>query len=378
MTEALRPSTLGEILDRTAHLYRARFLVFFGIAAMPAGIVLLCAAGVFLFFAWIGSWSGSAGQPVNPALVGAFSLLFLGGFSLMIVPLCAAAAGLGTAALNHAASAAFLDEKITIRDAYRTAWKRGWQYIWLYVLQALVFFVAPLVMVAALFVGLAMIEGVMGKPSNEAAALLAMLVLAVLALLAAYVVWMLLMLCLAFPACVTENVGAWQAVKRAVSLSNGTRWRMLALYLLGAVLGWGLSMVLTIPVIIAVSLIPGLDTPQHSEMIGTIVFFAIYGSWFAVQAFTKPVYVIALMVFYYDQRIRKEGFDIEWMMRQAGMVPAPAALPWMPELANKNGTPQPAAESATVGASPGATDLQPSVSPVLNAVDPAAPTGEPA
>jgi hypothetical protein len=28
MIEALRPSTLGEILDRTANLYRARFLVF--------------------------------------------------------------------------------------------------------------------------------------------------------------------------------------------------------------------------------------------------------------------------------------------------------------------------------------------------------------
>jgi hypothetical protein len=26
------------------------------------------------------------------------------------------------------------------------------------------------------------------------------------------------------------------------------------------------------------------------------------------------------VLFYYDQRIRKEGFDIEWMMQQAGLT----------------------------------------------------------
>jgi hypothetical protein len=53
----------------------------------------------------------------------------------------------------------------------------------------------------------------------------------------------------------------------------------------------------------------------------------IYGASFAVQALVKPVYGIALTLFYYDQRIRNEGFDIEWMMMQAGMVPAPQTAP---------------------------------------------------
>ena len=35
MTETLRPSTLGEILDRTAQLYRSNFWLFAGTAAMP-------------------------------------------------------------------------------------------------------------------------------------------------------------------------------------------------------------------------------------------------------------------------------------------------------------------------------------------------------
>ena len=49
-----------------------------------------------------------------------------------------------------------------------------------------------------------------------------------------------------------------------------------------------------------------------------IVIFSYYGSAFAVQALTKPVYGIALVLFYYDQRIRQEGFDIEWMMQRGG------------------------------------------------------------
>jgi hypothetical protein len=44
-----------------------------------------------------------------------------------------------------------------------------------------------------------------------------------------------------------------------------------------------------------------------------------------VQALIKPIYGIALMLFYYDQRIRLEGYDIEWMMQQAGLV-APIAI----------------------------------------------------
>ena len=54
--------------------------------------------------------------------------------------------------------------------------------------------------------------------------------------------------------------------------------------------------------------------------------FAMYAAMFAVRALTKPVYGIALTLFF-DQRIRKEGFDIEWMMQQAGMLPPPQSQP---------------------------------------------------
>jgi hypothetical protein len=38
-----------------------------------------------------------------------------------------------------------------------------------------------------------------------------------------------------------------------------------------------------------------------------------------ISACTVPIYSIALTLIYYDQRIRKEGYDIERMMEAAGM-----------------------------------------------------------
>jgi hypothetical protein len=39
----------------------------------------------------------------------------------------------------------------------------------------------------------------------------------------------------------------------------------------------------------------------------------------AVSALIGPLYPIALTLFYYDQRIRREGYDIERMMDAAGL-----------------------------------------------------------
>ncbi|HEY1985906.1 MAG TPA: hypothetical protein VGG85_10870 [Terracidiphilus sp.] len=329
MMEAPRPSTLGEILDRTAHHYRSRFLVFFGIAVVPAGVLLACAAGAFLFVAWMGSGAGAA----NPVMAGVLSIIFLVAGALIVLPLCAAATGLGSAALSYAASLEYFGERTTIRGAYKAAWKRGWQYLWLFFLQTLFLIIVPLAAWSVLIVVLAVLGSLAKQAGGEGTSMvLSMVLVLVLAVLGSYTLWMLVRLCLAFPASVVEGVGAWAALKRSVFLSKDTRGRILVLYLLGAVLGWMLSMLFTVPVLIVVSLIPGMTSPQHSQTMGMIVLFTFYGSSFAGQALTKPIHAIAIVLFYYDQRIRKEAFDIEWMMRRAGMTEAAEikAEPWLP------------------------------------------------
>jgi hypothetical protein len=149
----------------------------------------------------------------------------------------------------------------------------------------------------------------------------------VVAALVTYGFWMALRLSLAFPACVVEQIGVWDAVRRSSTLTRGTRGRILLLYLLGVALSWLLSLAITIPLAILIALLTGANTPQHAQTTGMITIFVIYGAGFAVQALTRPVYGIALILFYYDQRIRQEGFDIEWMMMRAGLVVPQAPQP---------------------------------------------------
>jgi hypothetical protein len=138
-----------------------------------------------------------------------------------------------------------------------------------------------------------------------------------------YCIWMLLRLSLAFPACVVEQTGVMHSLKRSAYLSTGSRGRIFLFYLLGAVLSWIVSAGVTIPITIIFALFPGSGSAQYAQAAAVVMAIGVYGSAFAVQALIKPVFGIALMLFYYDQRIRLEGFDIEWMMQQAGLtVPA--------------------------------------------------------
>ncbi len=333
MNEQLHPLTLGEVLDRTAQLYRSRFLVYFGIGVIPAGTLLVFAAAVFVILAWAGS-PGSNGISSIAGNVVAFFLMLIVGF--LAVPACFGTTALGWAAMSHAAAKAFLGEPISIREAYSSAWARGWRYLWLCLLEVLIVAVVPaavLMLAMPMSAGLAIVARMSGLGS-AANPLLGGGVFLLFAGLGAYAIWMLLRLCLAFPASVVEQITAWSAIKRGSNLSKGTKGRLFLLFLLGTALGWLLAVGLSFPLFFLLALIPGANTPQHAQTLGMIFAFGWYGLWFAVQAFTKPVYGIALTLFYFDQRIRAEGFDIELMMLKAGMVPVPMpqpqAVPWLP------------------------------------------------
>jgi hypothetical protein len=323
MNEPLRPSTLGEILDRTAQLYRSRFLLFLGISVIPTGVivVLACLAGLVVTW-WSAAGAGSVSEEAGYVLVALFAI----GVTLVALPILLAATALAMAAMSHAVSRVRLGQTTTIRDAYKSVWHRGWRYIGLFVLEGLIIGAAPLaayILLIFLVAGGAALAGSAGAGGAVGGALFFLLIIPIFIAAIGYVIWMLLRLSLAFPACVVEQIGAWQAIKRSSKLCYGTKGRIFVLYLLGAVLSWLLSMGITLPLIIILTLIPGMNNPQNVGAIAWVPFFIIYGSSFAVQALVRPVYGIALVLFYYDQRIRQEGFDIEWMMQQAGMATAP-------------------------------------------------------
>jgi hypothetical protein len=327
--EAPRPMSLGEILDRTVQLYRGRFLVYLGISIIPTGVLLIFGGSIFLALAWLGVWSGTSKQaPVNSPAAIAIAVIIIGVISLVALAAMLGLSSLSTAAINHAAAGALAGKRPTIRGSFGEAWRRGWMYLGLYVLQALIVWIAPIGVWSFALVFMTGIAAGMGRSASaqSTGALVGLLTLFGFMAVAGFALWMLLCVSLAFPGCVVEKIDAGNALKRSFRLSKGTRGRIFVLYLLGAVLGWICSMVATVIFAIVVALIPGMNSPQHAQTMGMTVIFVIYGSSFAMQAFTKPVYAIALMLFYYDQRIRNEGFDIEWMMERAGLVAGVATV----------------------------------------------------
>ncbi|HVZ82037.1 MAG TPA: hypothetical protein VG893_00060 [Terracidiphilus sp.] len=352
MPEPLHPLTLGEILDRTAQMYRARFLVYLGIGVVPAGTLLVLAGASFLLMGWMGITTA------NPASAGAqtaIAFALLGGLGLVSLPLYIGSTSLGWAALCDAGSRAFLGEAITIRGSFKNVWRRGWSYVGLLLLMGLIIAVAPGVVIFAVTMVTAAVAALARQSAagGAAAFLTGLLIFALILGVFVYAVWMLLKLALALPACVVEGIGPWQAIKRANSLSKGTRGRIILLFLLGWAANTLLLIAFMVPVVIVIALIPGSGNAAHAERLGQIFVLVWYGLSFGVQAFTYPIYGIGLTLFYFDQRIRKEGFDIEWMMRGAGMVPPPApppeveAVPWLPPVPARSaqGAEAPAPES---------------------------------
>lgn len=330
MDESPHASTLSEILDRTIQIYRRRFLVFAGLATAPYVAVLFPAC---LFLAPFGGWTANMSSGKLPDLG---SVILMAAGALLGAPIWVAMTALATGALTHAASQCYFGDGITMRGAWKEAWPRGWTYSGLYVIEILLIWVAPMVAWLVLVTAGAAVAAVAQNSGlgSTGGVLLGLMAVLLVAGLIAYGLWMLLRLALAFPACVVERLGVGDALRRGPALSRGTRGRIFLLYLLGVVITYLLSMAIMLPLTVALALIPGLRGAQHAEAAALVMSVAAYGMAIAAQALTKPVYAIAMTLFYFDQRIRLEGFDIEWMMMRAGLVvPAPQQpelQPWIP------------------------------------------------
>ena len=108
MTSHLRPLSLGEILDRTAELYRNHFLLFAGIAAIFSGAML------FIQMLHLGLLEILGLRTISPQLTwGTSAVAVVETLALLML------AGLGAAANNRAVAWVNLGERATIRGAAR-------------------------------------------------------------------------------------------------------------------------------------------------------------------------------------------------------------------------------------------------------------------
>jgi uncharacterized membrane protein len=143
---------------------------------------------------------------------------------------------------------------------------------------------------------------------------LGILILAPLLLLGlVYGVWMSLRYSLAMPACVVEDMRAGEALKRSIELTKGSRGRIFVLALLVYAVKLLLGILFGFPFLAFGFKHPGQPLP--------LVYLAVQQvGVFLTNTFIGPIYATGLTLFYYDQRVRKEGFDVEWMMKAAGLT----------------------------------------------------------
>lgn len=318
MNYQLRPLALGELLDRTAELYRTRFALFGGISAIFATVML----GIQLLYLRSLVLMGYPNLMANlrwgtavAAVLEALALLLLAGLSIV--------------AINRAVSWVYLDQPASIREAVRSVLPRLGRYLWLMTTVAFRAWTPIAVLYIAYFVVLfmlmphdlltnpaAMQNSINQNPASILSFGLAMLILAPLMIVAVvYGVLMSLRYSLAVPACVVEELPTGQAIKRSIELSKESRGRIFVLMLLVGLVRFILGLLFGFPIILLALKHPGHQLPMHwlaLQQVGVFLSNALIG----------PIYSIGLTLFYFDQRIRKEGFDIEWMMQAAGMTPA--------------------------------------------------------
>jgi hypothetical protein len=321
MESNLRPLTLSEILDRTAQLYRENFLLFAGISAVYAGAVLV------LNLLHIGLVELLKALHVAGALL--WVDLAAGGTEALIIILLY---GATVAAINRAVAWVHLGETTSIRGAYAGILPRLGSYLWLMTITAVVVFTPIVLLYGGYFgtmayfakafgakAGATAAQQVAANPQATAIALGASLAFILLLLpVGIYTIWMSLRYALALPASVVESLKARQALRRAVELSKGSRGRIFVLGLLVAVIKIGMLAVTQLFVFVSVFKHHGQIGPGLSAISQIIAFFT--------NTFLGPIYATGLTLFYYDQRVRKEGYDIEWMMQAAGLT-VPEARP---------------------------------------------------
>jgi len=322
MESNLRPLSLGEILDRTAQLYREHFLLFAGIFAVYAGVELaisLLKIGLMELLKTLHMAAAAIG--VNLTFTG---LEMLAMFLLL---------GAATAAISRAVAWVHLGEPATIRSAYMSILPRLGRYLWLMTITFFRVWTPFIVLYAGLvgtlaFFGIQQMgarAGASAQPEvNPQAAIIMGLVSIVFLLLlipvGVYTILMSIRYSLAIPASVVENMKARVAIRRSIELAKGSWGRIFLLMLLVFIIKMVLVGVTQFFVFVAAFKHPG-------QMLGPGLQTLSQVMGFFTNSFLGPIWGAGITLFYYDQRVRKEGFDIEWMMQAAGLAAQKQQIP---------------------------------------------------
>ena len=228
------------------------------------------------------------------------------------------------AATVYAVSRFHLGEVVTIGESYRNTLPRFGTVLriaWNIYVRFAGAAIATYSGCFALLAGLEAWDDVLSRASKGTGLVVLGLII-VFVPLAAGLCWMLYIYakyCMAVPASLMESLPARPALKRSRFLAKGSIRRISLIYTLMFAMGLVFSTVLWLPDRIYAAF-------RGHYLISILLNNA--GS-FVASALAGPISTIAVALMYYDQRIRKEAFDLQWMMDSMGhsSQPAPPEVP---------------------------------------------------
>jgi hypothetical protein len=313
MPEVLRPMSTGELLDRTFALYRKNFKLFVGIATVgPAAYLVFQLLLV-----------GSVGLPAARGGAGAFAGASFGIGMLAGVAIMLAGTAIAHAATVKAVAAVHLGLPITIGGAYKSLKGKLRRILGVFLCMILLAALAAMVagiaiaLVIAIFTALGFVGGPQaGRAGTIVTALVGFSTIIIIGVFIA-VVW--IRYALAIAACVVEDLGVIKSLKRSSALSKGNRFRVFVVYVVLFILALIVSFALG-------GLAGGLSVLIPNLVARLIV---VYVASFVAGSLTGPLATIGIALVYYDERVRKEAFDLQWMMASLD-APAPPATAVVP------------------------------------------------
>lgn len=270
MTSDLRPLSLGELLDRVFFLYRKNFVLFAGIAALPHLVL------VAMQLAGIGLTRGK---------------VFTGPIERLPWTLAVWAVSLGVTAAAHGAtviavSHLHLGEAASISQSFAA-------------IKGRIFYLALIMIGYWIGIGVGFV------------------------LLIVPGIILALMWALTIPVAVIEDTGLRDSVNRSAQLTKGHRGRVFVIGLLFLVLFYAVVMIWEVPVLAVI----GVMARSH-RIVGIPLWsqIALIAGTFISQSLVSPLMTIGLSLMYYDERVRKEAFDLQHMMSILDSAP-PSIVP---------------------------------------------------
>lgn len=265
---------VGQIIDASIKLYRQHWKLLISIVAIPLAVIEFARALILQYSVpSLGTSPFNFNfQTSNPSAVSSsltsvlsISLIFLLIQYLVVTPFL-------TAAIAKASADLYLNRPVTVADVYRAARKRFWP-----------------ILGSLLLLGLASSGGFL--------------------LLIIPGIIFLVRLVLAPVPVMLEGAGPGRSLSRAWQLSRGNFWRMLGLGLLVTILEYVVSLI--------VSVIPAI----LAHFAGPVGWVFVGAGGAAGLILVTPFHTIALVLLYFDLRIRKEGFDLTILAHQLSTGP---------------------------------------------------------